>query len=300
MSNYSNFDLRKFLAEGKKAKDKSMEEQEEVALSEEEVASVNEDTDILQMVMNQPELLGYLAAYGGGLFAAVKGGMSAMDYCEANPDNKLCKMWKNFQSDFSSVKKIAREKGRGYEEGVEENLNEEPVSIAAVAAGIAAIFGGSAAMATLIDKAEKGDFGPKGEKVAKHLRDMGSAAGNAIHGKGNPHHPFEEGAEGVEEGEVDESVIAGIAALVGSSLAAAKVLDWIKANYPEATARFVKAAEAGMRGAGHGGTEKGGMMSEEGEEVTEANHEDDKKDEGKKKKMDEAKFKEEIKSILES
>ena len=300
MSNYSNFDLRKFLAEGKKAKDKSMEEQEEVALSEEEVASVNEDTDILQMVMNQPELLGYLAAYGGGLFAAVKGGMSAMDYCDANPDNKLCKMWKNFQSDFSSVKKISREKGRGYEEGVEENLNEEPVSIAAVAAGLVAIFGGSIGLTKLIDKAEKGDFGPKGEKLAQHLRDMGSAAGSAIHGKGNPHHPFEEGAEGVEEGEVDESVIAGIAALVGSSLAAAKVLDWIKANYPEATARFVKAAEAGMRGAGHGGTEKGGMMSEEEEEVTEANHEDDKKDEGKKKKMDEAEFKKEIKSILES
>ena len=81
---------------------------------------VNEGTDILQMIMNQPELLGYLAAYGGGLFAAVKGGMSAMDYCDANADNKLCKMWKNFQSDFSSVKKISREKGRGYEEGVEE------------------------------------------------------------------------------------------------------------------------------------------------------------------------------------
>lgn len=294
MSNYSNFDLRKFLAEGKKAKDKSMEEQEEVALSEEEVASINEDTDILQMVMNQPELLGYLAAYGGGLFAAVKGGMSAMDYCDANPDNKLCKMWKNFQSDFSGAKKIAREKGRGYEEGVEENLNEEPVSLAAVAAGLAGVFGGSAALATLIDKAEKGDFGPKGEKIAKHLRDMGSAAGSAIHGKGNPHHPFEEGAEEIEEGEIDESVLAGVAALIGTSLAAGKVLDWIKKNYPEATAKFIKAAEAGMRGSG-----KSGMMEAE-EEVTEANHEDDKKDEGKKKKMEEAKFKQEIKSILES
>lgn len=85
-----------------------------------EEEEVNEGTDILQMVMNQPELLGYLATYGAGLFAAVKGGMSAMDYCDANADNKLCKAWKNFQSDFSSVKKQAREKGRGYEEGVEE------------------------------------------------------------------------------------------------------------------------------------------------------------------------------------
>ena len=123
MSNYNNFDLRKFIAEGKKD-DKKMEEQEEVALSEtEEVTEdfeLTEGTDILQMVMNQPELLGYLATYGAGLFAAVKGGMSAMDYCDANPDNKLCKAWKAFGKDFSSVKKQAREKGRGYEEGVEE------------------------------------------------------------------------------------------------------------------------------------------------------------------------------------
>ena len=95
---------------GKKKKNEGEIEEEEV----------NEGTDILQMVMNQPELLGYLATYGAGLFAAVKGGMSAMDYCDANPDNKLCKAWKNFQADFSSVKKQAREKGRGYEEGVEE------------------------------------------------------------------------------------------------------------------------------------------------------------------------------------
>lgn len=95
---------------GKKKKNEGEIEEEEV----------NEGTDILQMVMNDPSLLGYLATYGAALFAAVKGGMSAMDYCDANPDNKLCKAWKNFQTDFSSVKKQAREKGRGYEEGVEE------------------------------------------------------------------------------------------------------------------------------------------------------------------------------------
>ena len=192
MANYSNFDLRQFLAEGKKAKDENIEEsapgfahdcaahvvhetygygvciagehtlvenaegkhevthydvffkeggvKKNIPVNELEVKSleehshgkrkkneeaieeeeVNEGTDILQMVMNQPELLGYLATYGAGLFAAVKGGMSAMDYCDANADNKLCKAWKNFQSDFSSAKKQAREKGRGYEEGVEE------------------------------------------------------------------------------------------------------------------------------------------------------------------------------------
>ena len=130
-----------------------------------------------------------------------------------------------------------------------------------------------------MDKAEAGDFGPKGEKLAAHLRKYGKQAGDATQHRG-----FEEGAESEE---IDESVIAGVAALIGSSLAAAKVLDWIKKKYPEATARFVKAAEAGMRGAGHGGTEKGGMMFE-------------KEDEEKKDKMDEAKFKEQIKSILES
>lgn len=95
---------------GKKKKNEGEIEEEEV----------NEGTDILQMVMNDPSLLGYLATYGAALFAAVKGGMSAMDYCDANPDNKLCKAWKAFGKDFSSVKKQAREKGRGYEEGVEE------------------------------------------------------------------------------------------------------------------------------------------------------------------------------------
>ena len=124
MSNYNNFDLRKFIAEGKKS-DKKMEEQEEVALSETE--EVTEDfelneapaTDILDLLTN-PEALMIAATYGAGLFAAVKGGMSAMDYCDANPDNKLCKMWKRFGKDFSDVKRQSREKGRGYEEGVEE------------------------------------------------------------------------------------------------------------------------------------------------------------------------------------
>jgi len=76
-------------------------------------------TDLLDLLSN-PEALMMAATYGAGLFAAVKGGMSAMDYCDANPDNKLCKMWKRFDSDFSSAKRTAREKGRGYEEGVKE------------------------------------------------------------------------------------------------------------------------------------------------------------------------------------
>lgn len=86
-----------------------------------EEAEVNEApaTDLLDLLQN-PEALMMAATYGAGLFAAVKGGMSAMDYCEANPDNKLCGLWKRFDSDFSSAKRTAREKGRGYEEGVAE------------------------------------------------------------------------------------------------------------------------------------------------------------------------------------
>lgn len=89
--------------------------------SEVDEADINEApaTDLLDLLSN-PEALMIAAQYAGGLFAAVKGGMSAMDYCDANPDKKICKMWKNFDSDFSSAKRTAREKGRGYEEGVEE------------------------------------------------------------------------------------------------------------------------------------------------------------------------------------
>jgi hypothetical protein len=89
--------------------------------SEVEEADINEApaTDLLDLLQN-PEALMMAATYGAGLFAAVKGGMSAMDYCDANPDKKICKMWKRFDSDFSSAKKTAREKGRGYEEGVAE------------------------------------------------------------------------------------------------------------------------------------------------------------------------------------
>jgi hypothetical protein len=199
MSEYSNFDLRNFIAEGKKAKEENVDEagpgfahdcaahvvhetygygvciagqhtlvenaegkhevthydvffkeggvQKNIPVNELDVKSIEEHvhgkrkkneyseaeegdmdeadlneapaTDILDLLSN-PEALMIAATYGAGLFAAVKGGMSAMDYCEAKPDNKLCKMWKKFDKDFTSVKNNAREKGRGYEEGVEE------------------------------------------------------------------------------------------------------------------------------------------------------------------------------------
>lgn len=202
MSNYTNFDLKKYLAEGKKAKDENIKEtapgfnhdcaahvvhesygygicldgehtlvenaegkhvvthydvffkegnktvknipvedlevlteshhghkkkknEADVAAEGETVeeAELTEGTDILDMIMQNPSLLGYLATYGAGLFAAVKGGLSAMDYCEANADNKLCKAWKDFSSDFSSVKNKLEKKEEGTKKEYKKLLN---------------------------------------------------------------------------------------------------------------------------------------------------------------------------------
>ena len=86
MSNYNNFDLRNFINEGKKEKaHKTNMDEQDVALDETDIVvasegDLTEGTDIIDMVMQNPQLLGYLATYGAGLFAAVKGGLSAMDY----------------------------------------------------------------------------------------------------------------------------------------------------------------------------------------------------------------------------
>ena len=61
------------------------------------------------------------------------------------------------------------------EEGL---LNEEPVSIGLVAAGVASLLGGSAALSKALEKAEKGSFGPKAKKLADLLGKAGSSAGD--------------------------------------------------------------------------------------------------------------------------
>jgi hypothetical protein len=66
----------------------------------------------------------------------------------------------------------------------EETLNEEPVSIAAVAAGLAAMFGGAAALNKAVEKAEDGDFGPQAKKLADMLRGAGSAAAGVTQQRG--------------------------------------------------------------------------------------------------------------------
>ena len=199
MSKYTNFDLRGFLAEGKKGKEENMEEagpgfahdcaahvvhetygygvciagehtlvensetgkhevthydvffkeggvkknipvneldiksleehshgkrkknEDAVEVSEEEQLDEQAATDLIDLVQNlDPSQIAMLATYVAGLGGTVAAKLKASDYCDANPDNKLCKAWKSFSKDFSSTKKIAREKGRGYEEGVAE------------------------------------------------------------------------------------------------------------------------------------------------------------------------------------
>ena len=62
------------------------------------------------------------------------------------------------------------------------NINEQKelvneVDPLTVAAGVAAVFGGSAAAVELMDKAKAGKFGDVGKKIAKHFEEMGAAAG---------------------------------------------------------------------------------------------------------------------------
>ena len=87
---------------------------------------------------------------------------------------------KNLKKDIeANEKKLARLKKDYKRDVVKENtINEEPVSAAVVAAGVASIFGGSVLIDKLMDKAEDGDFGRKGEEVAAFLRKQGKAAAN--------------------------------------------------------------------------------------------------------------------------
>ena len=120
---------------------------------------------------------------------------------------------------------------------------------------------------------------PKEEAVeeAKHEGEMEEAHG---HDK-EMEETYHEGEDTMEEGDMDESVIAGVAALIGGSIAAGKVLDYIADKYPEATKKFIKASDAAMRGSG-----KSGMMEAE----EEANEEE----------LKENTFKSSIKEILNS
>ena len=85
---------------------------------------------------------------------------------------------KNLKKDIeANEKKLAKLKKDYKKDVVKENsINEEPVSAAIVAAGVASVFGGSILLDKLMSKAEDGDFGKKGEEIAAYLRQAGSNA----------------------------------------------------------------------------------------------------------------------------
>ena len=103
------------------------------------------------------------------------------------------------------------------------------------------------------------------------------------------HKDMEEKKDHMEEAhddmeEVAGTALAGMAAIIGSTAAAAKALDFIKKKYPDAVDKFVKSVDAGQKASYK-------RMEEEVEE-------------GDGKEMEEAlnekKFKSTIKDILNS
>jgi len=81
----------------------------------------------------------------------------------------------------------------------EETLNEEPVSLAAVAAGLAALLGGTAGLSKAMDKAEAGEYGDKAKKLAAMLRKGGKAAGDATQQRNVTEEDFTDTLAEIEE-----------------------------------------------------------------------------------------------------
>ena len=97
---------------------------------------------------------------------------------------------KNLDKDIKAdEKKLAKLKKDFKKDVVKENEQVDESALA-VAAGVASVFGGAAAMVKIIDKLEAGDLGEKGKKVADVLAQLGKGAANRYN-------------EGIEE-EVEE------------------------------------------------------------------------------------------------
>ena len=91
-----------------------------------------------------------------------------------------------------STKKDSMKDRRDMSRGMEKALGKRPdstdskmdESALAVGAGVAAVFGGAAALDKIMSKLEAGDLGEKGEKIAAFLRSQGkSAAGRYNEGE---------------------------------------------------------------------------------------------------------------------
>jgi len=85
-----------------------------------------------------------------------------------------------------STKKMSMKGRRDISRGVEKAMGKRPdstdskmdESALAVGAGVAAVFGGAAALAKIMDKLEAGDLGERGKKVADVLAKLGKGAAN--------------------------------------------------------------------------------------------------------------------------
>ena len=85
---------------------------------------------------------------------------------------------KNLDKDIKAdEKKLAKLKKDFKRDVVKEN-EQVGESALAVGAGVAAVFGGAAALAKIIDKLEAGDLGERGKKVADVLAQLGKGAAN--------------------------------------------------------------------------------------------------------------------------
>ena len=131
----------------------------------------------------------------------------------AEKDKKVSMKGRRDDSYGKIGKRDAEAKGKAKGPG-KNKINKESQEVdesLAVAAGVASIFGGAAALNKIMDKLEKGDLGEKGKSIAKSLASLGSAASSVRE----------------ESQEVDESlaVAAGVASIFGGAAALNKIMD---------------------------------------------------------------------------
>ena len=172
-----NFDYKSYLRSGKIHGDKSMlTESEQVSEKKKQGYDDREDESL------------------GARRGAEKGKKQSM---KARRDDSYGKFGKR-DAEKKGKNKINKES-----QEVDESL--------AVAAGVASIFGGAAALSKIMDKLEKGDLGEKGKSIAKSLSSLGNAASSVRK----------------ESQEVDESlaVAAGVASIFGGAAALSKIMD---------------------------------------------------------------------------
>ena len=178
-----NFDYKSYLRSGKIHGDKSMlTESEQVSEKKKQGYDDREDESL------------------GARKGAEKGKKQSM---KGRRDDSYGKFGKRDAEAKGKAKGPGKNKINKESQEVDESL--------AVAAGVASIFGGAAALNKIMDKLEKGDLGEKGKSIAKSLASLGSAASSVRE----------------ESQEVDESlaVAAGVASIFGGAAALNKIMD---------------------------------------------------------------------------